>query len=61
MPKRLYPLVLLRSDLESVISLKVHKSIYRHKFLRLEIDFKPVYLEGYYGTGIVQLRNVRCI
>ncbi len=20
--------------------------------LRLEIDFKPVYLEGYYGTGI---------
>ena len=46
------PLVLLRSDLESVISFTMHKSIYRHMFLWLEIDFIPVYLEGYYGTGI---------
>jgi len=25
----------------------VHKSIYRRMFLRLEIDFIPVYWEGY--------------
>ena len=36
----------------TVISLTVHKSIYRHMFLWLEIDFIPVYFEGYYGTGI---------
>ena len=36
--KRLYPLVLSRSDLETVISLTVHKSIYRRMCLRLEID-----------------------
>ena len=40
------------TELETVISLKVHKSIYRRMFLRLEIDFIPVYFEGYYGTRI---------
>ncbi len=50
--KRLYPLVLSRSDFESVIFLKVHKSIYRHMLLWLEKDFIPVYFEEYYGTGI---------
>ena len=46
---------------KTVISLKVHKSIYRRMFLRLEIDFKPVCCEGYYGTGIgerMRLKNV---
>ena len=41
-----------RSDFESVIFLKVHKSIYRHMLLWLEKDFIPVYFEEYYGTGI---------
>jgi len=50
--KQLYPLVPSRSDFKTVISLTVHKSIYRRMFLRLEIDFIPVYFEGYYGTGI---------
>ena len=31
------------TELETVISLKVHKSIYRRMFLRLEIDFILVY------------------
>ena len=44
--------MLFHSGFETVISLKVHKSIYRRMFLRLEIDFTPVYCEGYYGTGI---------
>jgi hypothetical protein len=50
--KQLYPLVLSRSDFKTVISFTMHKSIYRHMFLWLEIDFIPVYCEGYYGTGI---------
>ena len=29
----------------------MHKSIYRHMYLWLEIDFMKVYREGYYGTG----------
>jgi hypothetical protein len=40
------------TELETVSSLPVHKSIYRHVFLWLEIDFIPVYWEGAYGTGI---------
>ena len=40
------------TELETVISLKVHKSIFRRMFLRLEIDFILVYFEGYYGTKI---------
>jgi hypothetical protein len=36
----------------TVISFTMHKSIYRHMLLWLEIDFIPVYCEGYYGTGI---------
>ena len=52
MSKQLYPLVLSRSDFKTVISFTMHKSIYRHMFLWLEIDFIPVYCEGYYGTGI---------
>ena len=43
------------TELETVSSLTVHKSIYRRMFLRLEIDFNPVYCEGYYGTGIGDL------
>ncbi len=50
--QQLYPFVLSRSDLETVISITVHKSIYRRMFLQLEIDFIPVYWEGYYGIGI---------
>ena len=43
----------LRSGFKTVISFTMHKSIYRHMFfLWLEIDFIPVYCEGYYGTGI---------
>ena len=52
--------MLSRSDFKTVISLTVHKSISRNMGLWLEIDFRPVYWEGYYGTGIVQLRNVKC-
>ena len=37
---------------KTVISLTMHKSIYRRMYLRLEIDFMKVYREGYYGTGI---------
>lgn len=40
------------AELESVIFLTMHKSIYRHTDLWLEIDFIPVYWEEYYGTGI---------
>ena len=54
--ERLYPLVLSCSDFKTVISLKVHKSIYRRMFLRLEIDFIPVYFEEYYGTGMEEKR-----
>ena len=38
-------------ELETVISLTMHKSIYRHMDLWLEIDFIKVYGKGYYGTG----------
>ena len=38
--------MLSRSDLESVISLTVHKSIYRRGFLRLEIDLDKGVLRG---------------
>ena len=48
--KQLYPLVPSRSDFKTVISLTVHKSISRHMGLWLEMDFRPVYWEGYYGT-----------
>ena len=41
MPKRLYPLVLSRSDLESVISLKVHKSIYRRMLCGWKLISNP--------------------
>jgi len=32
--------------------LLVGKSIYRHRFLWLEIDLGECSLEGYYGTGM---------
>nr|CRY95867.1 hypothetical protein [uncultured prokaryote] len=32
--------------------LSMHKSIYRHLFLWLEIDLDQGVLAGYYGTGI---------
>ena len=44
-------------ELESVISLTVHKSIYRHMHLRLEIDLVKVNSEGCYGTGISNILN----
>ena len=50
--KQLYPLVLSRSDFKTVISFTMHKSIYRHMFLWLEIDFRSVCWEEYYGTGM---------
>ena len=37
-------------ETKTVISHTVHKSIYRHMDLWLEIDFIPVYKGGYYGT-----------
>jgi hypothetical protein len=40
------------TELETVISLIVHKSICRHMDLWLKIDFTKVYYGGYYGTGI---------
>ena len=40
------------TELESVIFLTMHKSISSYMTLWLEIDFKPVYGEEYYGTGI---------
>ncbi len=46
------------TELETVISLTVHKSIYRHMFLWLEIDFIPVYCEGYYGTRIERISMI---
>ena len=36
----------------TVIYSKVHKSISRRMYQRLDIDFMEVYFEGYYGTGI---------
>ena len=36
----------------------MHKSIYRHMFLWLEIDFIPVYCEGYYGTRIERISMI---
>ena len=40
------------TGLETVISLTMHKSIYRRMYLRLEIDFIRVHWKEYYGTGI---------
>lgn len=39
-------------ELETVLSPTVHKSIYRHSFKWLEIDFMWVYCRGWYGTQI---------
>lgn len=36
--------------LKTVIFHTVHKSIFRHMYLWLEIDFIQVYCVGYYGT-----------
>ena len=44
------------TELETVIFLTAHKSIYRHMFLWLEIDFRSVCWEEYYGTGMEEKR-----
>ena len=40
------------TELENSNILTVHKSIYRHMYLWLEIDLGEGVLEEYYGTGI---------
>ena len=39
-------------ELETVITFPVHRTIYRHMLLWLEIVLNLVYCEGYYGTGM---------